>query len=421
MGELKKEITLWSGVGQLSTTLLGTGLFMIPAIAAGIAGEASLWAWLILFVAIIPIALTFAALGKRFPSSGGTAYFVRKAFGPRMERSVGWLFLSVTPVGIPAGIALAGSFGKPLLPAPFDHTLVAELITIGLLIAANLIGSKSSARIQTVVALAICALVSLFWIYGGVSTADIKMPVLTTDSIFPIASALGVMFWCFVGIEAFAHMGEEFKKPETDFPIAIILGSLFAGVIYWSCSVVILKFQAYGTEALSSGSIPWISEQIFGSKGATLISLVGYFACFASLNLYVQSLSRMAYAIAKNSHRQTKMAVISKRGVPTVATLTIAGTLIICAFIGEVLSVDLEALVKLANGVFVLVYLLAMLAAYKLLTGMNKALSLIALVITILVFACLGWASLYAIAVFALVHFARRDIANFKLQSVDKK
>lgn len=37
MSQLKQEITLLSGVGQLSTTLLGTGLFMVPAIAAGIA------------------------------------------------------------------------------------------------------------------------------------------------------------------------------------------------------------------------------------------------------------------------------------------------------------------------------------------------------------------------------------------------
>ena len=42
MNQLKQEITLLSGIGQLSTTLMGTGLFMIPAIAAGIAGHFSL-------------------------------------------------------------------------------------------------------------------------------------------------------------------------------------------------------------------------------------------------------------------------------------------------------------------------------------------------------------------------------------------
>ena len=85
MSQLKQEITLLSGVGQLSTTLLGTGLFMVPAIAAGIAGSLSLWAWLILFIAICPIALTFAQLGKRYPNAGGTAHFVRQAFDKRLE------------------------------------------------------------------------------------------------------------------------------------------------------------------------------------------------------------------------------------------------------------------------------------------------------------------------------------------------
>lgn len=51
MEQLKKDISLISGIAQLSTTLMGTGLFMIPAIAAGIAGHFSLWAWVLLFIA----------------------------------------------------------------------------------------------------------------------------------------------------------------------------------------------------------------------------------------------------------------------------------------------------------------------------------------------------------------------------------
>lgn len=70
VNQLKKDISLGAGIAQLSTTLMGTGLFMVPAIAAGIAGVFSLWAWLLLFVAICPIALTFAQLGKRYPNAG---------------------------------------------------------------------------------------------------------------------------------------------------------------------------------------------------------------------------------------------------------------------------------------------------------------------------------------------------------------
>ncbi len=403
---LKKEITLFGGIGQLSTTLLGTGLFMIPALAAGIAGNASLWAWLVLFIAVVPIALTFASLGKRYPNAGGTAYFVRKAFNKRTEHSVAWLFLSVIPVGIPAGIVLAGSFGQQLLPEPIRSPLLAEIITIVILAAVNLTGSKSSARIQAVIALGICTLVSLLWFYGDVSTQDITMPSLSTGDLPDIASALSVMFWCFVGIEAFAHMGEEFKNPQRDFPVSIVLGCLFAGLIYWACTVVVLKFHAYGTPALDTGSIPWLSEQLIGDQASFLISLLGYLACFASLNLYLQSLSRMTWSLAKERKPSGSLAAISARGIPANATLLLTVILLVCSAIGEILHLNLEHLVKLANGVFVLVYLFAMLSAFRLLIGIRKLLAFIALIITLLVFVCLQWAALYAIIMFALLHFS---------------
>ena len=42
------------------------------------------------------------------------------------------------------------------------------------------------------------------------------------------------MFWCFVGIEAFTHLGEEFKRPERDFPLALLLGVTIRGLTYES-------------------------------------------------------------------------------------------------------------------------------------------------------------------------------------------
>lgn len=300
MNQLKQEISLLSGIGQLSTTLLGTGLFMVPAIAAGIAAEASLWAWLLLFIAICPIALTFAQLGKRYPNAGGTAYFVRMAFGPRLEKSVAWLFLSVIPVGVPAAIALAAGFLEQILPTSLQDPLLAQVITVLLLVLVNLSGAKSSGRLQTVIALAIFALVVAFWWQSDLKTDDITLPTLSQQDWLPIGAALGVMFWCFVGIEAFAHMGEEFKNPERDFPIAIVIGCLVAGLTYWACSVVILKLGAYGSAQFESTSIPWMAAQLFGPSVKWLISIIGFAACFASVNLYTQSLSRMVWSQARD-------------------------------------------------------------------------------------------------------------------------
>lgn len=405
MGELKKEITLISGIGQLSTTLLGTGLFMVPAIAAGIAGHYSLWAWGVLFIAICPIALTFAQLGKRYPSAGGTAYFVRQAFNKRLERSVAWLFVSVIPVGVPAAIALAAGFLQQLLPDAVNSAIVAQVITVVLLMAVNLAGTKSSGRLQTAIALSVFALVAAFWWKGDVSINDFTMPALNSESVWTIGAALGVMFWCFVGIEAFAHMGEEFKNPQRDFPIAILVGSFIAGATYWACSVVILKLGAYGSPDFESTSIPWISEQLFGNQLKVLISILGFAACFASVNLYTQSLARMVWAQAREYKPDSAMARISIKGVPANATLVIGAILVVSCVVGELSGLDLEFFLKLANSVFVLVYLLAMLSAYKLLSGVGKVLAGIALLLCTGVFICLGWSMLYALTIFALFSF----------------
>ncbi|MDC5805970.1 L-methionine/branched-chain amino acid transporter [Vibrio europaeus] len=403
MSELKKEITLLSGIGQLSTTLLGTGLFMVPAIAAGIAGQASLWAWLILFIAICPIALTFAQLGKRYPSAGGTAYFVRKAFNSKLEKSVAWLFLSVVPVGVPAAIALAAGFLQQLMPESINSPLFAQLLTVALLIGVNLAGAKSSGRLQTVVALSIFALIAAFWWKGGFSSQDLILPPLSGDNLWSVGLALGVMFWCFVGIEAFAHMGEEFKNPQRDFPIAIVIGCFIAGATYWVCSIIVLKMGAYGSPAFDSTSIPWISENLFGPEFKALISIVGFGACFASVNLYTQSLSRMVWAQAKEYSPNSALARLSIKGVPANATFAVGGVALLSCVAGELSGLDLEFFLKLANGIFVLVYLLAMLAAYKLLTGLSRYLAAVSLILCSAVFVCLGWSMLYAVTVFTLL------------------
>lgn len=413
---LKQEITLLGGVGQLSTTLLGTGLFMIPAIAANLAGTWSLWAWLILFIAICPIALTFAILGQRYPNAGGTAYFVRQAFNSKTERSVAWLFLSVLPVGLPAAITLAGGFGHAILfdnqwmPNLFNQGIgfidgyyLAEILTIVLILALTLLGSKSSSHFQTLIALSIFALVAVFFWQGDIGLDDIPMPSLNSSAIFPIGTALAVMFWCFVGIEAFTHMGEEFKNPQRDFPIAIILGCFVAGFIYWACSVVILKFHAFEPNILAHSSIPWLSEQLLGNKLAIVITLIGYFACFASINLYTQSMIRLVWSQARDYKPTSSLTRLSKRGVPIKATYAVAAILFLSVTIGRMTNLDLETLVKLANSVFVLLYLLAMLSAYRLLTGWSKYLAGFSALLCGIVFLCLGWSMLYAISVFTLL------------------
>ena len=132
MSGLKQELGLAQGVGLLSTSLLGTGVFAVPALAALVAGNNSLWAWPVLIVLVFPVAVVFAILGRHFPSAGGVAHFVGMAFGPRLERVTGWLFLSVIPVGLPAALHIATGFGQALFGWHNEQLLLAELGTLAI-------------------------------------------------------------------------------------------------------------------------------------------------------------------------------------------------------------------------------------------------------------------------------------------------
>jgi len=129
MSGLKQELGLGQGVGLLSTSLLGTGVFAVPALAALVAGDNSLWAWPLLILLVFPIAIVFALLGRHFPSAGGVAHFVDMAFGPRLASVTGWLFLSVIPVGLPAALHIATGFGQALFGWHDAQLLLAELGT----------------------------------------------------------------------------------------------------------------------------------------------------------------------------------------------------------------------------------------------------------------------------------------------------
>ncbi|EST78558.1 inner membrane protein YjeH [Escherichia coli ECA-0157] len=72
MSGLKQELGLAQGIGLLSTSLLGTGVFAVPALAALVAGNNSLWAWPVLIILVFPIAIVFAILGRHYPSAAAS-------------------------------------------------------------------------------------------------------------------------------------------------------------------------------------------------------------------------------------------------------------------------------------------------------------------------------------------------------------
>ncbi|MDR9890273.1 L-methionine/branched-chain amino acid transporter [Pseudenterobacter timonensis] len=400
MSGLRQELGLAQGVGLLSTSLLGTGVFAVPALAALVAGNNSLWAWPALIVLVFPVAIVFAVLGRHFPSAGGVAHFVGMAFGPRLARVTGWLFLSVIPVGLPAALHIATGFGQALFGWHDTQLLFAELGTLAIIWWVGSRGASSSANLQTLVALLIVGLIVAIWWAGDITVAEIPFPALAEVNHSQLFAALSVMFWCFVGLEAFAHLASEFKHPERDFPRALMIGLLLAGSVYWACTVLILHFHAYGEERAAAASLPGIVVQLFGVKALWIACVIGYLACFASLNIYIQSFARLVWSQALYKP-ESRLARLSKRQLPVNALNTVLGCCVLSSLCIYALDINLDALIVYANGIFIMIYLLCMLAGCRLLQGRFKALAAVGCVLCLLLLAMVGWKSLYAIVMLA--------------------
>ena len=78
----------------------------------------------------VPLAVTFAALGARFPDGGGVSTYARRAFGARAATVVGWCFFFAVPVGAPPAAGFAGAYvadaagRRPLDPAGHRGVLI---------------------------------------------------------------------------------------------------------------------------------------------------------------------------------------------------------------------------------------------------------------------------------------------------------
>src|SRR2546425_779376 len=145
---LRRVITLRHAVAIYVSSLLGSGIFVIPGLAARIAGPASIVSWMLLSLASYPFAYTFAKLSAKRPESGGIYAFARDGIGLRAGAATAWLFLAWAVLGAPAATVAAASYLGFVFPL---SRLDIFLVAAGILIAAfvvNYVGIRFTGRVQ---------------------------------------------------------------------------------------------------------------------------------------------------------------------------------------------------------------------------------------------------------------------------------
>ena len=220
-GELRKSITWLQGTAMTIGAVIGAGILVLPAIAAEIAGPASLVSWLLMGLISLPMLAAIAQMSSRYPDSGGIAAYARQAFGSGMGRLTGFLIFSAMPIGLPPTALIGANYLCSLFGwgAGAAHIAAGALILTAVTL--NLRGIELSGKSQLFIVSAILSIL-IFVVFSSLSeirTANFA-PFLP-HGLGAVGHTMSLLFFAFLGWEMIGHLAEEFRDPRRDIPISL--------------------------------------------------------------------------------------------------------------------------------------------------------------------------------------------------------
>lgn len=361
------RLTAAQGTALYVGAVLGTGVISLPALAAEIAGPASLVAWLALVVLSAPLAATFAALGARHPDAGGVSTYARLAFGERAAAVVGWCFYLAIPPGATAAALFGGSYVAAALGGGDATVAVTAAGLMVMVTAVNWAGLRMTGRLQFVLFVLLLVLLA--------TAVALSLPQARADNFEPFAphgwAAIGpaavLLVFSFAGWEAITHLAGEFRRPARDLPRAAAAAVLIVGVLYLSVAFAVISVLGRGA-AESEAPLGDLMARGLGDGGRPLAALAAVLLTFGTMNAYYASAARLGAALGRDGvlpgwfARGSVTGQTPHRSLGVVSTLAALALLVVTAT-----GVGARPVVLLSTGSFVVVYAIGVAAAIRLL------------------------------------------------------
>lgn len=362
------SVTFLQGTALYVGAVLGTGVIALPSLAARAAGPASLLAWVALILLSIPMAATFAALGSRFPDSGGVSTFVRRAFGDRAAAATGWCFYFGIPVGAPAAGIFAGNYVAAAVGGGRGTALLVTAALLAVALVINYFGVRVSGRVQLGLTAVLTTLVVLACL--------LSIPRLRLAHLLPaaphgwpaIGAAAGLLIWSFAGWEAITHLAGEFRDPQRDLGRATAAALVIVGVVY--LAVAAATILALGPRAgRTAAPLAELLASGLGTGARWVAAVVALILTLGVMNAYLAAGAKLGSALGRDGSLPAWLARGSRRG--EVPRRSLFSLIALCAaYLGVValLGVSVGPLVRLGTASIASVYVLGMAAAVRLLS-----------------------------------------------------
>jgi APA family basic amino acid/polyamine antiporter len=366
---LQGDAALIRAVGSFALTaavinvIVGGGIFRMPAALSAEMGAAAPLALVVGALAIIPIALCFAAVGSRVRATGGPYSYLGATFGPFAGFLAGalmWISNFTSSAGVAAALSVQVASLVPALAPPVPRALLLTGI-YGVLFALNAFGVKLGAR--AIMALAALKLTPLFLLAGlGVFFVDWSQVSFAIDAV-PSWGALGasmvLVMFAYSGMETALVPSGELRDPARDVPRATMVAILLVVLLYLGLQIV---GQGVLGPALGRSGVPVADTAgALWSPGRVLLLVT---ACISMTGFLMGNLlgtSRLVYALGRDGYLPRAFGRVSARHrVPLLALATDAGLAWLLAIGGS-----FDALALISGGAICLVYIVVSIAAWR--------------------------------------------------------
>jgi APA family basic amino acid/polyamine antiporter len=358
-GDLERSLGLYSTMMISMGAMIGSGIFVLPALGYKKAGPAVVVAYLLAAIIVLPAALSKAEMATAMPESGGTYLYIDRAMGP--------LFGTIAGIGawfsliFKSSFALVGLGAYLLLLVPISQgQIVIVALALGtLVVVLNISGTKLSGQVQAIIVSLVIVGITAFTINAGLFAETSRFTPLRTNGNTGIVTAAAFVFVSYAGVTKIASVAEEVKEPGKNLPRAMlgslgIMAVIYVGVVGAVVGLADPSVLKTGGPDGTASLTPMAdgAAMLFGGAGVVVISVIAIVALTSMANAGVLSSSRFPLAMSRDQLLPPILRRIDRRfKTPRNAVLlTGAVLLLLIAFVPVI------ELAKLASAFQILVF-----------------------------------------------------------------
>lgn len=297
--KLVRGIGRWDLTAIIINTIIGAGIFGLPAKVHSLIGTWSLVAFAACAVIVGFIVICHAEVSSRFSSTGGPYLYAREAFGPLVGFEVGWLYWIVRVTTFAANCNLLVTYLGFFIPEASQNAfrITIILLIVLMIFIVNLIGVKQSAWMTNIFTAG--KLIPLF-IFVAIGIFFIQPANFAFDAVpeyGAFSSAVLLLIYAFVGFEVGVVVGGETKDPQKSMPFALIAALIIVASLY-----ILIQVVSIGTLpglAVSERPLADAGALFLGTYGAAFITIGALISILGNLNVGFLGSTRLLFAMSE--------------------------------------------------------------------------------------------------------------------------